>query len=237
MTGREAVPQREWPDTVVMEVPGLTAREARILARQAVNLARLRAPKLTGASAARMAAVFGTGYFGVRWEDPRVWWQEMGIRPFTMRNLAGKVIPMWIDDPTGRERQRNPRARTRVTQSGKVQVLIFRKAARIGERKQVQARGGGMRWVPRSYPGAPGRIVQREATGQWTTPGRMGGRVARGNVGVRWRHPGLVGRMFIHGALLEAAYQQGLAPGQMFAVVGAQYRPHQVQRRRDRRAG
>ena len=45
--------------------------------------------------------------------------------------------------------------------------------------------------VPVSYPEAPGRIVRREAPRPMTRPGAARWQVARGNVGVRWRHPGI----------------------------------------------
>jgi hypothetical protein len=206
------------PTGVVMEIPGLAAPTARVIGQDALDLARLRSPKLSGASTARLYVLAGTGYFGIGWRDDYVWYQEQGIRAFTMRSLAGKTIPMWIDDPTGIERQRNPRARTRVTASGKTQVLIFRKAAPIGSRKQIRGRFGTLIWVPRAYPGAPGRIARREAAAPETTPGRVGGAVARGNVGVRWRHPGLIGRGFLQQSLIDAIARHRIPPQTVFAV-------------------
>lgn len=215
---------REWqggaghhPDRLVMTVDGLSEPDAQFLAHEALTLARMAAPKVTGAGAAGMAAVWGPGFFGVRWEDDYIWFQEAGIRPFTMRSLAGKTIPMWIDDPTGEERRKNPTARVRTTASGKVQVQIFRKAAPIGSRKTVQRNAPGGQTisveVPRSYPGAPGRIAVTEARRPWTTPGRVGGAIARRNVGVRWRHPGLMRRSFIRQGLVVAASHHGFQPG------------------------
>lgn len=132
-----------------------------------------------------------------------VWFQEKGIKPFTMRRLAGKVIPMWIDDPTGSERRANPKAKTRITANGRHQVLIFRKAAKMGAKKDVairDAQGRILRHkrVPQSYPGAPGRIARttfHETYGTHT--GKIAKLVPRAHVGVRWRHPGIVGREFI----------------------------------------
>jgi hypothetical protein len=226
----EHAPHRRQPDAMVMTIPGLQSIEARIVARDAVEIARRVAPKLSGASSRRLLPYFGVGFIGIRWIESYVFFQEMGIRGFTMRRLAGKTIPMWIDDPTGRERARNPRARTRVTVSGKVQVLIFRRAAHIGQQKLKVGRFGTPRWVPASYPGAPGRIAIREMAQPLTTPGQTPGAIVRRNVGVRWRHPGLDARLFLHHGLTEAAFNHGLPPGQIFPVVMAEY--VQAQRRR-----
>lgn len=227
----ERHPERRVPDAVVMEVPGISAMEARLIAKEACEHARRMAPKLSGASARRFLPYFGEGFFGIRWLESYVWFQEMGVRAFTMRSLAGRTVPMWISDPTGRERRKYPRARTRVTASGTIQVLIFRRAARIGEQKQrVDPRTGQVRWVPRSYPGAPGRIVMREALQPWTSPGRRPGAIARTNVGVRWRFPGLDPRGFLHQGIMEACYSHGLAPGPVVAVHMAEF--NRTQRRR-----
>lgn len=226
---REAAAQRQVPNTVVMEMPNLDAKVARAMAREAVAMAQGSMPKMSGRAARGLSPVFGIGFFGIRWDDDYVWYQEMGIRAFTMRSLAGKVIPMWIDDPTGKERRKYPRARIRTTQSGKVQVLIFRKAAKQGERKQVtDRRTGQTRWVPKSYPGAPGRIAIREAAAPNTTAGRRGGAVARGNVGVRWRHPGLGQRYFLHNSLTQVAYFHGYQPGRVVTERGFRHRPGRV---------
>lgn len=215
---------REWggshhgriPVNLMMEVPGLSDTDAQRLAQEAVRLAQLIAPKSSGQSARDLYPVWAEGRFGIGWRSDHVWFQEMGIRPFTMRNLAGKTIPMWIDDPTGRERAKNPKARTRVSASGKTQVLIFRKAAAVGERKNVTRTVEGRLQtvsVPRSYPGAPGRIANREARRPWTSEGRVGGVIARRNVGVRWRHPGIMGRQFLRHSINSAALYYGYRPG------------------------
>lgn len=153
-----------------------------------------------------------------------VWFQENGIKAFTMNNLQGKTIPMWIDDPTGQERGKNPKAKTRTTASGKTQVLIFRKAAVKGQRKTVTRRGpGGVTRqvdVPMSYPGAPGRIGVREASKPHTTPGKVAGAIARGNSGVRWRHPGLSPRFFLNNALTMAAQNAGILPIRIYVTDG-----------------
>lgn len=208
------------PDRLVMHVPGVSEAECRIAALEAVSIAKSIAPKLSGRSAARLEPLFAEGLFGVRWLDSHVWFQEQGIKPFTMTKLAGKTIPMWIDDPTGTERARNPKLRSRITASGKVQVLIFRRAARMGQRKLVQ-RGATLVDVPASYPGAPGRIAAREARQPYTTPGKVGGQIARNNVGVRWRHPGIAPRQHIAHSIQQAANRVGLPLGPVIAGTAA----------------
>lgn len=165
---------------------------------------------------------------GMASHNSYVWYQDNGIRPFTMYSLAGKTIPMWIDDPTGTERLRNPRAQVRVTLSGKTQVLIFRRAAQIGQRKTVRTRVAGQwetRTVPMSYPGAPGRIGRREAGQPHTTPGRTGGQIAEANVGVRWRHPGLAPRKFLNRAMVLASQRGGILPVRLY-VADRNWRGH-----------
>lgn len=221
---------REWrgagrvPDRLTMRVEGLSETDAQFLAREATDLARRLAPKATGRGAANLVPVWGDGFFGVHWTDEYIWYQEAGIRPFTMRSLAGKTIPMWINDPTGAERRKNPRARTRVTASGVTQVLIFRKAAPIGSRKTVSRPGPNGEpitvEVPRAYPGAPGRIAQREARRPWTSEGRVAGAIARRNVGVRWRHPGLLRRSFIRQGIVLAAEYHGFQVGPVRDTYG-----------------
>lgn len=209
------------PDRLIMLVPGLRGSRARNLANVALREARRVMPKLTGAAANRMSPVYGSGYFGIMWQDSYVWFQEQGIRAFTMFSLAGKTIPMWVDDPTGTERQKNPRAQTRLTMSGKVQVLIFRRAAMPGQMRKVRKKVADGTYeekqVPMSFPGAPGRISKREAPAPWTTPGRVAGAIARGNVGVRWRHPGLAPRKFLNHSLAFAAQQGGISPERVYA--------------------
>lgn len=216
------------PDRMIMIVPKLRGARARIIANDAVRQARRLMPKLTGRAASRMLPVYGEGYFGVMWVDAYVYFQENGIRPFTMFKLAGKTIPMWIDDPGGIERQRNPKARTRTTLSGKTQVLIFRRAAQMGQTKTVRTRVAGQwetRTVPMSYPGAPGRIGVREASRPWTTAGRTGGQVAQGNIGVRWRHPGLAPRKFLNRSMTLAAQRAGILPVRIY-ICDRNWRSH-----------
>jgi hypothetical protein len=212
------------PDRLIMRVPGLKGPRARRIANDAVRQARQLMPKLSGAAASRLFPVYGAGYFGIGFLDSYVWFQENGIRPRTMFSLAGKTIPMWVDDPTGELAGKNPKARTRVTMTGKPQVLIFRRAARLGQRKVVRRKVATGTYeefsVPMSYPGAPGRIGQREAGQPFTSPGKLGGAVAEGNVGVRWRHPGLAPRMFLNHAMTQAAQRAGIIPVRIYAADG-----------------
>lgn len=216
------------PDRMIMLVPKMTGPRARRVANDAVNQARRLMPKMTGRAAQRMVPVYGYGYFGIAWQDPYVFFQENGIRPFTMFKLAGKTIPMWIDDPGGAERQKNPKARVRTTLSGKTQVLIFRRAANLGQTRTTRTRVAGQwesRTVPMSYPGAPGRIGRREAGKPWTTEGRTGGQIAQGNIGVRWRHPGLAPRKFLNRAMTMAAQRGGILPVRIY-VCDRNWRSH-----------
>jgi hypothetical protein len=211
----------EQPDRIIMIVKGLNPGKARSAALSAVREARRKMPKMSGASAARLQPLYGKGYFGVWWADSYVWFQDHGIRPFTMRNLAGRTIPMWIDDPTGAERARNPKAKVRTTMSGKTQVLIFRRAANIGQRitKYGRDRNGNRIVVsdrPASYPGAPGRISRREVGQPFTRDGAKGGQIAPGNVGVRWRHPGIQPRLFLNNAVTLAAQWYGILPVRVY---------------------
>jgi len=210
------------PDRIIMIVKGLNPGKARACALAAVRECRRKMPKMSGASAARLQPIYGKGFFGIAWMDSYVWFQDHGIRPFTMRNLAGKTIPMWIDDPTGIERARNPKAQVRTTLSGKTQVLIFRRAANIGQRitKYGRDKRTGQRIVvsdkPASYPGAPGRISRREAGQPFTREGATGGQIAPGNVGVRWRHPGIAPRLFLNNAVTLAAQWYGILPTRVY---------------------
>lgn len=209
------------PNQLVMEVKGATIDDTKWMATAAVLAAKLYSPKLTGRTASQLYPVFWDGYFGIAWTDDYVWFQNQGIRPFTMTKLAGKVVPMWVDDPDGKTRAANPKAKTRTTGSGKVQVLIFRKAAKKGERKIVRRRVGGVMRevsVPRSYPGAPGRIKTREAARPFTAPGKVGGRIAERNVGVRWRHPGLPPREYLQRSLRRAVEEHGFEAGEIMPI-------------------
>lgn len=202
------------PDRLLMVVDA-DEFDCKRIAVDAAKIARSDAPKMTGAMSQQIFPISGTGWAGLRWLDPVTWYQEMGISGFTMRKLAGKTIPMWIDDPTGEERRKNPESKTRTTASGRTQVLIFRRAAQPGQRKRVR-RNGVWANVPASYPGAPGRIANREAAAPWTTEGRVAGAIARRNIGVRWYHPGLEARLFMHHALEMAALRISREHGPVF---------------------
>ena len=212
LTESPEVPLTTRPDRVVMLVPGLPAEDAAKVARSATLIARSHVPKMSGAAARSLEPIYADGMFGIYFGEPYVWFQDHGIRPFTMKNLAGKTIPMWIKDPTGSERAKNPKAKTRTTAAGVVEVLIFRRAAKTGATVTKTDRRGRPRQVPASYPGAPGRISRREAGAPATTPGRVAGAIARGNGGVRWRHPGLAPRMFLNNGLTMAAQRYGILP-------------------------
>lgn len=225
------------PDRVIMYVPGLRGPRARNIANAAVAECRRKMPKSSGYSANRLQPIYGKDFFGIRWADSYVWFQDHGINPFTMNSLAGKTIPMWVDDPTGQERAKNPKAKIRVTMSGKTQVLIFRKAAQKGQRivktKKNPVTGQPMIVSdrPASYPGAPGRIGVRESGKPSTTEGRIGGAIGRGNIGVRWRHPGIAPRGFLNNAMTLACQWNGILPVRMYiadanwrrSVHGAEY--------------
>ena len=195
------------PDRILVLTEPMIFAETAVLSESAVDAARKLMPKVTGSLAMGLRMMYGASFFGIYFPDRRVWFQEQGTRPFTMNRLAGNTVPMWVEDRDGSLRRDNPKIKVRTTVDGRTQVQIFRKAATRGARKQVTKRmpGGGTRVasVPASYPGAPGRIVKRQAAQPFTTPGTLGGQIAGGNVGVRWRHPGLTGRKFLNAALTQ----------------------------------
>lgn len=198
----------------MITVPGLDAHSAYALAVAAVRQAQSIAPKNSGRGASRLQPYYGAGFFGIRWGDAYMWFQESGVKPFTMRSLAGKLIPMWVDDRDGSEARKlapkDRQRRTRTTASGKHQVLIFRKVAAMGARKNKTMPSGAVRSVPASYPGAPGRIASRQVLNGAST-GRIASRtVGMPHVGVRWRFPGLVGRGFMAHSLTSVASAAGL---------------------------
>ena len=211
----------ERPNRVIMLVPGLSGKRARNVANAAVREARRNSPKMSGDSARRLQPLYGKDFFGIFFPDSVTWFQEHGIRPFTMTSLQGKVIPMWIDDPTGIERQKNPKAKVRTTASGKVQILIFRKVAMKGARKQVyktDKKTGQVSLVskPGSFPGAPGRINKREVGAPHTRMGKVAGAISPGNGGVKWRHPGLSPKLFLNNAMSLAAQWNGILPVRIY---------------------
>lgn len=209
------------PDRMVM-FADVSEQDAHYLAIDATEHARLTIPRVSGATARRLQPIWARGYFGIYFPDPQTWFMEHGTNPRTMRSLAGKVIPMWVSDQDGSIRAKSPKAETRRTEDGRLQVLIFRRAARIGQRKTVRRPNrftGAMETVsvPASYPGAPGRISRRVPAGI----GPSGGQIAAGNVGVRWRHPGLRAMQFLNGALASTAFSASLFIGEVYATDGA----------------
>ena len=223
LTESPEVPLTTRPDRVVMVVPGLPAEDAAKVARSATLIARSHVPKMSGAAARSLEPIYADGMFGIYFGEPYVWFQDHGIRPFTMKNLAGKTIPMWIKDPTGSERAKNPKAKTRTTAAGVVEVLIFRRAAQKGQRMLRTTSKGGksiVKSVSRSYPGAPGRISRRQGPSsaiKGVSDGGTPGRIAMGNIGVRWRHPGIAPRLFLNHSLLMVAQRAGLPVVRVYA--------------------
>lgn len=203
-------------DRLYMRVPGeMSPDVGRLSAETALRHAQARAPRLSGASGGRLQPIWGKDFFGIRWLDNYVWFQEMGISAFTMNSLQGKTIPMWVEDTDGKLARDNPKIKKRTAADGRSLVLIFRHASKKGQRKMVKRNMGGIEMyvsVPRSYPGAPGRIAKRHP-GAPLSRGGVGGQIAKGNVGVRWRHPGLTSRFFLHESLILAAREIGLPQG------------------------
>lgn len=211
-------PHYDSPRQAIMKMESFSDDELSALAERSVALARQYLPRVTSASSADMFPIWGEDWFGIEWVHDSIWFQEAGIRPFTMRNLAGKTIPMWVYDDNGELRRKNPKAETRVRDDNKrTQVLIFRRAAKMGERREVLRRQGGqdvMVSVPRSYPGAPGRIAVNRSRGILRAgdidPGaRNRGAIAQRNVGVRWRHPGLDAGKHVARGLADAVDEAG----------------------------
>lgn len=217
-----------------MGVNNLDAVRARRLAEEACQYARSLSPKMSGNSSAKIYPVWAEGLFGVQWEHPYLWYQEAGIRPFTNRSLAGKTIPMWVNDPKGEERRKNPKAETRQTVDGRTQVLIFRRAAKMGQRKNAWRNVNGQmvrRQVPASYPGAPGRIAVNRSqgimrVGDIDPTSKNPGNIAKRNVGVRWRHPGLDPSRFLAKALYSAAVNNGLPVSQIEYFLRGNTKPY-----------
>lgn len=188
-------------------------------ADRAANLAIGRAPRSSGSLVEGLDPYWGTGghqepFVGLQWIHDYTWYQEVGISPFTMRSLAGRTIPMWVDDDDGKERAKNPKIKTRVRKDGKLQVLVFRKVGVRGTYKrkvETDARGNRVeRMVPENnYPGAPGRI-NRRAGSTFEGDTRKPGQITKGNVGVKWRHPGMAAKGFISTSILQAVREARL---------------------------
>jgi hypothetical protein len=214
------------PDRMVMRAEGYGRDVTRYLAIDAVYTARMSMPRVTGATASRLTPIYEEGWFGIYFPDSWTWFMEQGTGPRTMRSLAGKTVPMWVSDEDGRIRAKNPKTRVRTTMDGRTQVLIFRRAAPIGQRKQVRRRNkwtGEMEtvWTVASYPGAPGRISRRSDGMGW---GRgASGQIAAGNVGVRWRHPGLRALQFLNAALSGVAFRSNVPLTTVYATDAAEW--------------
>jgi hypothetical protein len=206
------------PDRLVMRADGMSEQDCRYMAIDAVYTARMTMPRVTGATASRLVPIYQEGWFGIYYPDSWTWFMEHGTGPRTMRSLAGKLIPMWVADADGSLRAKNKKIKVRTTLDGRVQVLIFRRAAKIGERKQVRRKNptsGRMElvWTVASYPGAPGRINRRADNGQ------IGG----GNVGVRWRHPGIKAMQFLNAAIAGVAFRSNVQLTTIYATDGAEW--------------
>jgi hypothetical protein len=197
------------PDRAIMVFRDLPEGEARYLATDALYRARHRMPRVTGMTARALDPLWGRRWFGLGF-PPVAWYLSAGTGPRTMHELAGKTIPMWITDVDGSLRRASPKAKVRSTDDGRTQVLIFRKAAKLGARKTMVSKWGTTYSAPASYPGAPGRIARRTPGMPWTPTGGVGGAAATGNVGVRWRHPGVRAMQFLNAAMAEAAFDAGL---------------------------
>lgn len=205
------------PTRMVMVFRDLPVDEALYLAEDAMWRARQRMPRVTGLTASRVRPIWGPRWFGLSF-DQTAWRMEKGTGPHTMKSLAGKTIPMWITDVDGSEKRANPKAKTRRTEDGRVQVLIFRKAAKLGARVTKRSRWGMTYSAPAAYPGAPGRINRRIPGSPWTPVGLKGGAIGAGNEGVRWRHPGVRSMQFLNSALAETAFDAGLIIEPVYAV-------------------
>jgi hypothetical protein len=216
------------PDRAVMVIDDLDERTAMYLAWEAVMQARQSVPRVTGRTALRLQPMWGDEYFGIWFPDNYVWFMERGTKAFTMRSIAGKTIPMWVEDPGGQLRAKNPKIKTRRTEDGRTQVLIFRRAARIGQRKTVLKKNRitgqyQSTSVPASYPGAPGRITRRIPGQPFTPRGKVGGQIASNNIGVRWRHPGLQAAQHINSAIARIAFENGLLIKTVYFLDGASW--------------
>ena len=181
--------ETEIPIKMLVYVEGLHSQAARTLAYEALRRCREVMPKLWSTKK-RIWATWGDGFYGLTWGDSYLWFQEQGIRAFTMNSLQGKTIPMWVDDNDGELQRKNSKIQVKIGSDSRIKVLIFRKATK---------------------PGAPGRISRREARKPFTRPGKLGGQIAPGNVGVKWRHPGLRGTHYLLYGLTETARVHGVS--------------------------
>lgn len=216
------------PDRLWVSAPGVSAKDCAVLARMAASRAQSIAPKVSGAGARGIKPVSGRGFFGLSWDQTHLWYVEEGTKARTMRSLAGKIIPMWLGDPLGRLHRENPKAETRVTVDGRHEVLIFRRVAKIGQTKNAIRRDSQgrlqVRPVPASYPGAAGRINLRQFPDfpNGTGNGRIMSTIERPHVGVRWRHPGIIGKHFMAHAITSVCREYAIPASKINATYRKQ---------------
>jgi hypothetical protein len=158
-------------------------------------------------------------------QDSYVWYQDHGIRPFTMNNLQGKTIPMWINDPSGQLRQKNPKAKTRVTKDGRQQTLIFRKAPKQGggtQRYSRNSKTGALELntdKKGSSPTKAGRAKKDNLAGSLSEEGRKsGGKNGSGSSGMGWRYPGIAPKLFINNSITVTAQKNGILPVRIYVT-------------------
>jgi hypothetical protein len=146
----------------------------------------------------------------------------------TGHTLTHNTIPMWLPDPLGRLHRENPKNKTRVTVDGRQEVLFFRKVAKIGQTKNAIRRDSHgrlqVRSVPASYPGAAGRINLRQFPDfpGGTGNGRIMSTIERPHVGVRWRHPGIVGKHFMAHSITTVCQEYGITASRINATFRKQ---------------
>ncbi len=213
------------PDRAFMVVDELPRANAYLLALEAVEEARKKMPKLSGRAADRLEPIYADNIFGILWQDSYVWYQDHGIRPFTMNNLQGKTIPMWINDPSGQLRQKNPKAKTRVTKDGRQQTLIFRKAPKQGggtQRYSRNSKTGALELntdKKGSSPTKAGRAKKDNLAGSLSEEGRKsGGKNGSGSSGMGWRYPGIAPKLFINNSITVTAQKNGILPVRIYVT-------------------
>ena len=210
------------PDRAFMVVDELPRANAYLLAVEAVEEARKKMPKLSGRAADRLEPIYADNIFGILWQDSYVWYQDHGIRPFTMNNLQGKVIPMWINDPAGSLRMKNPKAKTRTTADGRVQTLIFRKAPKGTQRYRRNPKTGALELnidKKGSSQTKSGRAKKDNLSGSLYDEGRKnGGKNGSGNSGMGWRYPGIAPKLFINNSITVTAQKNGILPVRVYVT-------------------
>jgi hypothetical protein len=216
------------PDRMWVSAPGVSTSDCRHLAALCASRAQSIAPKVSGAGARGIKPISGDGFFGLSWDQTHLWYVEEGTAARTMRSLAGRIIPMWLPDPLGRLHREYPKNETRVTVDGRHEVLIFRRVAKIGQTKNVIRRDSHgrlqVRSKPASYPGAAGRINLRQFPDfpNGTGNGRIMSTIERPHVGVRWRHPGIVGKHFMAHSITSVCQEYGIGAKRINATFRKQ---------------